>query len=545
MARSPIEGKADFSKAPQPSVDRIEELASRILSGDILLPKFQREFVWSKNQIIELWDSIAKNYPLGSVLLWRSREELKSERSLADLLIADTKEDYPVNYLLDGQQRLSSVCGPLYWNGDDSESRWNVAYDLRTKKFFHMDTLDSPPNHQIRVNWLSDPAQFFNQMARVSSEIDATELRQTGDELFRRFKDYKIATVTLLDMPMNDVAPIFERINSKGTPLTIVDLMRAATWSDSFDLIETIEGILTSIEEKGFEEVDRKAVLRSLSASAGGGFSEGSIDNLRKYTADQLTAAASATMESYKHAVDFLSTELGIPSSKHIPYINQIVVLAEIFRLLPAPSAAQRLRIKQWFWRTAVSGYFGGWNTGNMAADQLTVQKFAKGETQDLTPGLVDPGNLIWLTQQFRLNTAHSKILSLLLAFNAPIDILTGQRVDADRSLHRANNKEYHHFFPRDYLIGQKRFAPKQINALANFVMLTARSNKVITNRAPSDYLRDAATELGGELKPALEANLISDAAYAAALADNYDLFLIERAQTIARRVSELTGWPT
>jgi hypothetical protein len=106
-------------KAPQPTVDRVEELAGRILNGDIILPKFQREFVWSKKQVIDLWDSIAQNYPIGSVLLWRSREKLKAERTIADLEIGLTKYDYPVNYLLDGQQRLSSACGALYWKGDD------------------------------------------------------------------------------------------------------------------------------------------------------------------------------------------------------------------------------------------------------------------------------------------------------------------------------------------------------------------------------------------------------------------------------------------
>lgn len=53
----------------RPSIDRIDDLARRILSGDILLPKFQRQFVWGKTQILRLLDSIAKGYPIGSILL--------------------------------------------------------------------------------------------------------------------------------------------------------------------------------------------------------------------------------------------------------------------------------------------------------------------------------------------------------------------------------------------------------------------------------------------------------------------------------------------
>jgi Protein of unknown function DUF262 len=119
---------------PQPSVDRIDELARRILTGDILLPKFQRSFVWDKKQIRDLLDSILKNYPIGSVLLWQSRQELISESTIAGLKANLPRHDYPVNYLLDGQQRLSTICGALYWSGDDPKSQWNIVYDLREGK---------------------------------------------------------------------------------------------------------------------------------------------------------------------------------------------------------------------------------------------------------------------------------------------------------------------------------------------------------------------------------------------------------------------------
>jgi hypothetical protein len=227
------------SRAPEPSVDRIEELAGRILRGDILLPKFQRDFVWEKHQIIDLLDSIANNYPIGSVLLWRSREHLKSERNIADLEIAQTQADYPVNYLLDGQQRLSTICGALYWKGTNADSRWNVAYDLRTKTFLHLDTLSDPPLHQVRLNKIIDPSAYFLHVSSLKTlgagDVDVLETR--AKELFDRFKDYKLATVTLHEMSIQDVAPIFERINSRGTPLTIVDLMRAATATRQTSLI--------------------------------------------------------------------------------------------------------------------------------------------------------------------------------------------------------------------------------------------------------------------------------------------------------------------
>ena len=70
-----------------------------------------------------------------------------------------------------------------------------------------------------------------------------------------------------------------------------------------------------------------------------------------------------------------------------------MVVLAEVFRLLPNPNAKQRSALKVWFWRTAVTGYFGGWNTGNMSADQQAAAKFAAGQSADLEVLLNDTGS--------------------------------------------------------------------------------------------------------------------------------------------------------
>ena len=185
------------------------------------------------------------------------------------------KPDYPVNYLLDGQQRLSTICGALNWEGTDPNSVWNKEYDLRTQDFLHLYSLDDPPQHQVRMNKLSDGATFYKYYSTLDSlsAPDKDQLKINADKLFNRFKDFKVAVVTLGDMSIKDVAPIFERINSTGTRLTIVDLMRAATWSEGFDLIDAIDEVLEVLNEKEFGGVDRKVVLRVMSAAAGGGFS--------------------------------------------------------------------------------------------------------------------------------------------------------------------------------------------------------------------------------------------------------------------------------
>lgn len=545
VASVPASGPtATLPKDPQPSVDRIDELARRILVGDILLPKFQREFVWERDQIIALLDSVARNFPIGSILLWQSRQELRSEHRIADLEIKLPKPEYPVNYLLDGQQRLSTICGALFWNGHRPDSRWNLAYDLREKTFIHLESLEDPPLHQIRVNKLSDPAVFFKHVSSLDtlSANDKEELKKQAELLFNRFKDYKIATVTLGDMSIQDVAPIFERINSTGTPLTIVDLMRAATWSPDFDLIDSIDGILEKLAEKGFGGVDKKVILRNLSAAAGGGFPVSSIDSLRKHTAQQLNVAIGHTEEAYKRTVDFLSTQIGIPSGEILPYSNQLTVLAEVFRQIPTPTASQYTAISNWFWKTSLSGYFSGWNTGMMSSDLKAIGDFSSGKTSEIAFSTSPPNPDIWEKRTFRTNNAHAKLFAIILCYHKPLDLLTGQIIDVASALAWTNAKEFHHFFPRDYLV-KKGESLDRINSLANFVLLSSASNKIISASPPSVYLQQVIVAAGDKLPIWLTSNLISDEAFDAALKDDFKTFLKCRAQAIQQAVLEKTDW--
>jgi hypothetical protein len=343
-------------------------------------------------------------------------------------------------------------------------------------------------------------------------------------------------------MSIQDVAPIFERINSSGTPLTIVDLMRAATWSPEFDLIDSIDALLQELRSKGFSGIDRKVVLRNLSAAAGGGFSVESIDLLRNHSAEVLKSATLATEEAYRRAVDFLVTQIRVESAEVLPYKNQLTVMAEIFRCLPSPSGPQYQEITHWFWQTALSGYFGGWNTGSMAADQMAVHEFASARAATINIPLPKPNSDIWEDRTFRLNNAHAKLLAIVLAHHKPVDLLTGQAIDISKALAWINAKEFHHFFPRKYL--EKRGEKQQrINSLANFVMLTSASNKKISDSAPSEYLPVIAEAAGNSLNAWLVSNLIPREAWDAALKDDFSNFLRIRSQFIHSAVMEKAGW--
>lgn len=526
------------ARDPKPTPERILQLASRVREGDIVLPEFQRPFVWKRRQILDLMDSIYKNYPIGSLLVWESTQRLESKRTIADLEVAERSATYPVNYLLDGQQRLSAVCGVLYWTPGDARSVWNVVFDLKTGKFSHSDQVGDYPVSQIPLRRMADAPEFYRRLG----PIDAPEMKDRADLLFTRFLQYQVPLVTLGDMSIDDVAPVFERINSTGTRLTIYDLMRAATWSPDFDLGNTVDDIKATLEPKHYDNLDNKTFLRTLGAAAGGDFSAASIDALRDLSKEQLASAADAMKAASLRAADFLATEISAPRAEALPYSNQFAVLCEVFRLLPTPTSAQLSEIKRWFWLTTLSGYFGGWDSGQMTQDTRQIRSFAAGTAATLGEGGIIPTDTVWRLKTFRSNSAVSKMLALMLAHETPLDLVNGQKIDIGKSLAWSNDKEYHHFFPQNHL-RKDGVSANAANVVGNIILLTSKSNIDIRDAAPSAYLQQIIDESGRDaLIQRLASNLVPESALDAALRDDYSGFLDLRSKHLHVHAQGLTG---
>lgn len=84
-------------------------LVSSIETGEIKIPQFQRKFVWSVKDSAELIDSIIKGYPIGILIYWRTNERLRAIRNLGNINLPEPTDGEYINYVLDGQQRLTSL----------------------------------------------------------------------------------------------------------------------------------------------------------------------------------------------------------------------------------------------------------------------------------------------------------------------------------------------------------------------------------------------------------------------------------------------------
>ena len=148
---------------------KIDRLIPKIEEGDIKIPAFQRGFVWNQNQVLELLDSIYRDYPIGSILLWNSNERLKSTRNIGGFLIPDREPEYPVNYVLDGQQRLATIYGVFCRDRRKvpQSDRYEVAPDI-FEIYFDLDDEEFVPEWEIekehanlKMSSIFDVERFF------------------------------------------------------------------------------------------------------------------------------------------------------------------------------------------------------------------------------------------------------------------------------------------------------------------------------------------------------------------------------------------------
>lgn len=90
----------------------IDNIKYQIEQGELKVPQFQRDFVWNIEESAKLMDSIVKGYPIGAFTFWKTKNRLRSVKNIGGLTLPDSPANDFVNYVLDGQQRITMI-----WRG--------------------------------------------------------------------------------------------------------------------------------------------------------------------------------------------------------------------------------------------------------------------------------------------------------------------------------------------------------------------------------------------------------------------------------------------
>ena len=534
------EGSQQISRAPEPTSQRIASLIQRIDDGDIKLPTFQRPQVWNVDQVIDLLDSVNRGYPVGSLLFWETSTKLRYERNIGGFELPDTRERHPRNYVLDGQQRLTTLYAVLKRSPEQLAKRLRVVYDLTRKEF--VPAAESVGSQQVPLNLLYDTNSFMNFRDHLRAQENGDKLVVETQLLWETFQNYVVPVVTVPEAPIDKVGVIFERINSRGTRLTVFDLMVAATWAvegtEEFNLKDSVDNIVGQLDEKDYGGVDAVSILRSLSVVDTGSARRESILALRDRARGELELLIEKTRVALTRAVDFLISETSVVSSDFLPYERQLILLTYVMDRNSTLTAANYSVLRRWFWRTSFSERY---RAGGEAFYDEDLQRAV--EALQTSKGLdrfgTAPSKSFFVESQFRKGAAASQAFAALLGTHKPRNITNGAVIDVGTALSTYDRKEFHHLFPQKVL-KDRGVGKELINSLANVCMLASSENKIISDRLPSEYIRDYKTKLGDQFQAVMDSNLIPPTAVDCMLADDFVGFLDARSTFLGQVVQGL-----
>lgn len=532
---------------PQNQNKKYDHLFSAIDQGYIKIPIFQREFVWSKSQTAQLIDSILKGFPIGTFIFWETKEDLRHIKNIGNINLPEVPQGQSVSYILDGQQRITSL------------------YAL--SKGLRIDTKEEMIDYQdIYINLSTDPDSDEEIVTAGKPEempsISVYELLNAGIKDFirkydensiekidlyqKRLKGYDFSTILLANYPIDTACEVFTRINTAGKELTLFEIMVAKTYDQThnFDLAEEYNRLLSNgtgskdLQDAGFETIPSSTVLQCISAHICKQAKRKDILLLNKYEVIDNWAKVKDGIFS---AVDYIRTQMRIPVSKLLPYNTLLVPFSYFFIQNGGvnPTSLQNKMLTQYFWWASLTSRFSSGSEAKIVQDlnrmdDILNEKVPAYRGEEINISLQD---LKW--HQFSTGDAFCKAILCLYAYFEPKSFESNSIVKIDNSwLKVANSKNYHHFFPKGYLLNNN-WEEWKANSILNITIVDDYLNKQkIKAKPPSDYMSKF-MENNSEISETMRTHLIDDMDNFGIWTDEYEQFIEQRGQRVIEEINK------
>ncbi|MBK6533149.1 MAG: DUF262 domain-containing protein [Deltaproteobacteria bacterium] len=297
-----------MSQRYEPRSVRLPGLLAEVMTGQISAPMFQREFVWTDAQRLELLDSVWRDRPFGAIFLWDTNADYPTHKMLGPvkLLLREQVPPFP-QYLIDGLQRVTTLYAALApglvaeihknrrrygvtvvpdrsldlvnETAPDKRSRdeWEIFFDASAQSdAFKLRTPRMRRSSKIPDAWVSTWELLDGDKVRARSKTDL--FAQNPDWVHRLegcqdvFKDYFVVMIPLVTEDPADAVTAFTRINRGGTPMDETALTHARVWQltdGKTNLLEKIQYLRDRLAPYGFDNLKDATLFNSVILTAG------------------------------------------------------------------------------------------------------------------------------------------------------------------------------------------------------------------------------------------------------------------------------------
>ncbi len=519
----------------------IKKLIEDIHLGEIGLPDIQRPFVWPRSKVRDLFDSMYRGFPIGYLLFWENGYS-GAHRAIG----TDGKQKVPRLLIVDGQQRLTSLYA-VFKATPIIDERFHpevirIAFKPLDEKFEVSNSAierDIEWIPDVSVLWKPETSaytfiqDFISRLKdkRALTPEEEKKIPATIDRLVK-LQDYPITALEVsYSVDEDQVAEIFVRINSKGTPL------------NQADFILTLMSVFWDEGRKELERFCRQAKTPStdnkpspynhyllpqpdqlLRVSVALGFRRARLEHVysllrgkdlqtKQFSEEQREKQFKILQESQACVLDLQNwheffkvlKRAGYTSSQFIS--SQMAVLyAYALWLIGKRDFGvdlHRLReiIARWFFMTALTGRYTGSPESRMEQDLAllrgvsTADDFVRILNQQIDAVLTRDYWEVTLSNELETaaarNTGQFAYYAALCLLDAPVlysKMKVSDLLDPSAKA-KKSALERHHLFPRRYLQRIKINEKRLINQVANFALVEWSDNIKVSDRPPAEYV--------------------------------------------------------
>lgn len=518
-------------------------LLNDIETGATKIPQFQRQFVWSIKDSAKLIDSIIKGYPIGMFIYWRTSERLRSIRNIGDIDLPEPKDGEFVNYVLDGQQRITSIFAALKGekvireNGkteDFSEIYVNLNSSDDDEEIVTVDVTEHPELSYIKLTDL-----MYGKMRELNKYPE--EYHDAIESYKSILQSYTFTGINLKDAEIDTATEVFTRLNVGGKSLSLFEIMVAKTYDPkrNFDLYEKFEELKSELADVKFDTISSSNVLQLISLIIS---RECKRKAILKLDRNEFIDIWDDVVLAVKRAIDFFIS-YGIAVSRLLPYNALLVPFGYFFYKHPEnPTGQQFTLLEDFFWRISIGYRYSSGAEGKLVQDADKVDKIINSEKPRYEWSVDYSTEFIKENGGFSTGKSFVKALLCLMAKQKPKKFDSSELdVIIDNSwLLRANSKNYHHFFPKSYMRKNHPQHPDWfVNHIVNIVIVDDFANKYkIKAKAPARYMEEFSIK-NENLDQTMKTHLIEDLDDFGVWENDYSKFFNSRVQKISELLSK------
>jgi hypothetical protein len=493
---------------------KVSELLDSIGKRDLVLPEFQREYVWTRDQAKQLLVSLVKGYPVGGLLFWKTDHppELKNIFQLPEKLGTLT-------VILDGQQRLTTLfmlttgeIPPYYSENDIETDPRDLFYNLENGEFQYYQASRMRGNAlwQRVVDCFCDGTINVFELAKqyAVNDQEAFKLAQVYNGWLN-----KIRGISNVDMPvqtvpshasLDEAIDIFDRVNSQGTKLTDAELALTHITSKWSTARREMKEKIDELGERQFY-FDLSFMTRALTGVV---MQRALFETVHLTSKSELEKGWGSLTKILDYLANILPQRGQIHSTEDLNTTNVLVPLIVYLSLNKGkfPNDKGLKNALHWLYSAHIWARYTAQTDQRLEHDVLFVVRESS-PWEGLRAEIVDQRGRIEVkaSDLEGRGTPHPlfRAVYILAKTHGAVDWFNGSKLDTP---HGASYKIHsHHIFPQSYLY-KNGYDPdnllhrKIINEIANRAFLTADTNLELSDKPPEKYLSEVEERFPGAL---------------------------------------------